>query len=40
MLSMRQVIHLLRDANPGEKVTEDRVRHALRRGAVARDTDA
>lgn len=32
MLSTRAVLALLRDANPGVPLTEDRVRHALRRG--------
>ena len=35
MLTTRAVVAALLSANPGAPVTEDRVRHALRRGAVA-----
>ena len=35
MFTTRKVLALLRKANPGSVVTEDRVRHALRRGVLA-----
>ncbi len=34
MYSTRTVLRLLRDANPGVDLTEDRVRHMLRRGEI------
>lgn len=34
MFSTRQVLDFLRRANPGARVSEDRLRHALRSGAV------
>jgi len=34
MLSTRDVLNLLRDANPGVEITEDRVRHVIRRGEI------
>jgi hypothetical protein len=34
MFSTREILNLLRDANPGVAITEDRVRHAIRRGEV------
>ena len=34
MRSTREVIVFLSDANPGVNVTEDRIRHALRRGDI------
>ncbi len=34
MQSTREVIALLSDANPCVQVTEDRIRHALRRGDI------
>lgn len=32
MYSTREVLILLREANPGELITEDRIRRAFRRG--------
>ena len=34
MYSTRTVLRSLRDANPGVDLTEDRVRHLLRRGDI------
>lgn len=34
MLSTRSVLRLLRDANPGVELTEDRIRHLLRREVI------
>src|SRR5262245_12159119 len=34
MLSTKQVILALRGANPDASITEDRIRHVLRRGAI------
>lgn len=36
MFSTPDVIRLLRESNPAANVSENRVRHALRRGTVAR----
>lgn len=35
MHSTREVLDRIRAANPGRSVTEDRIRHALRRGLVS-----
>lgn len=36
MFTTRDVLIQLRHANPGAEITEDRLRHALRRQAVSR----
>jgi len=40
MRSTKVVVDLLRGANPGATVNEDRVRHAIRRGLVAPESFA
>jgi len=34
MFNTQEVVRLLQAANPGDQVSEDRVRHAIRRGLV------